>query len=107
MVTVPRKEQVMVEPKPVAKTDDNTATLESRVATLEDKVQALTKSRSGGVTARELREVRDRVEDIADHVYGGNVRPPLRQRDDGDYPATVVPTSADEGTEQYEKDVNG
>lgn len=63
------------------------------------------KSTSDSALRNEVRKLRDVVEDLCDHVYGVNVRPLARERSDDEYAAVVVPTSADEGTEQFEKDV--
>jgi hypothetical protein len=71
------------------------------VETTKTGTDALTALRS------EVRRLSDRLEDVLDHVYGANVRPPVRERTDGDYPADVVPTSADEGTDQFKKDTKG
>lgn len=77
------------------------------LADLEKRVDALEKKAAQDGRSRSDKVLRDRVEGIADHIYGTNVRPPLRERGDDEYPADVVPTSADEGTDQFKKDVSG
>lgn len=78
------------------------ADLEKRVKDLEDKVAALS-TQSNSKSA--VRDLRDALEGVLDHVYGVNVRPPVRERTADEYPARVVPTNADEGTDQFKKDV--
>lgn len=65
------------------------ATLDSRVTSLEDKVEALSKQRTGGATKNDVRKVQDKLENVLDHVYGVNVRPVARERADDEYPAEV------------------
>lgn len=71
---------------------DRVAELESVVASLVERVDTLEKRKP--VDNRTLKTVRDRLEDVLDHVYGVNVRPPLVDR--VDYPAEVKPSNEDD-----------
>ena len=69
------------------------------VSDLEKRVEALEKRLSNTDTrgpVAEVRKMRDRVEDLCDHVYGVNVRPPLRERSDDEYAAEVKPSNEDD-----------
>lgn len=92
----------MAEPKAAT----TVAELEKRVVALEEKVGTLGSLRTVVDTVRkESRRLFSALEDVLDHVYGVNVRPLARERSDDEFAAAVVPTSADEGTDQFEKDV--
>lgn len=72
--------------------DTRLSDLESTVAELVERVSALEKKQSN----KGLANVRDRVEDVCDFLYGNNVRPPLKDRSDGEYAAEVKPSNEDD-----------
>lgn len=65
--------------------DARVSELEETVAALVERVDTLEKKRDN----KGLKDVRDRVEDVCDYLYGNNVRPPLKSREDDDYAAEV------------------
>lgn len=65
--------------------DARVSELEETVAALVERVDTLEKKRDN----KGLKDVRDRVEDICDYLYGNNVRPPLKDREVHGYAADV------------------
>jgi len=72
--------------------DSRLSDLEQTVSELVERVSTLEKKRDN----KGLKDVRDRVEDVCDHLYGVNVRPALVERSDGDYAADVKPSNTDD-----------
>lgn len=72
--------------------DSRLSDLEETVAALVERVDTLEKKRDN----KGLKDVRDRVEDVCDYLYGTNVRPPLTDRSDGEYAADVKPSNQDD-----------
>jgi hypothetical protein len=82
-------------------TTDTEPSLADRVAKLEADVKRL--SKKGRNQGKQDEELRNRVEDILDYLYGTNVRPPLTVREAGDYPAEVRPSNEDDKPDTDEK----
>lgn len=83
---------VEIKEAPTAVPANRVSELETLVGELVERVDKLEKAREN----KGLKDVRDRMEDICDYLYGTNIRPPLTVREEGVYAAEVKPSNTDD-----------
>lgn len=102
MVTESKKVDAPPLPRTTEDPNESTTTLEDRVAQLEKEVKRLNRKAKANVSQDD--ELRNRVEDILDYLYGTNVRPSLTKRSADEMPARVKPSNVDDDADESNQD---